>query len=475
MRRTTQYDALIVGGGVAGLTAAVMLADQGARVAVLDRDGMAIPSDSKDAWTRWRRPWAPQLRHLHGYRARLRKLLLDHVPDMVDNLMDSGATELPLLDPLRWKANDPDLTTFACRFTTYCYALHRTAASRAGIRALGGHQVSRLLVRQSRGSLYVAGLECANGLALRAPVVINASGRRLPHWLTSVTKPRETRMPGSTAYVCRYYAYRDSAAWYRAGPSVGRIHGRTIRIGIYPAEAPIFAVGITIDWTRRLLRLLRSSSVFDAAIAEVRFVAEAVDKAISIPLGPVYYMGHLASYLRTYADFNPAVGFFALGDAQMAVNPAHGRGVTLATIAAMGLAETFRVSRGDLRTAMENFRAFLERHAEPWFWDCAERDALSFDQERPSSKTTRPDTVPSKRSLADAEKGYPAALRIQHMLDLPGGELPTTIDADDVCRLCEGSSDIQSHHKTERRIVAAIHETAGIDHSPRLRSSLRAR
>ena len=60
---------VVVGGGLVGLAAAMMLAKDGCVVTVLERDGGAVPGSPGDAWRDWDRRGIAQFRqpnYLHS-------------------------------------------------------------------------------------------------------------------------------------------------------------------------------------------------------------------------------------------------------------------------------------------------------------------------------------------------------------------------------------------------------------------------
>lgn len=75
---------VVVGGGMAGQTAAMLLAKDGNLVTVLERDPEAPPASVDEAWARWERRGVNQFRMLHYFLPRFRDVLERYVevPDV---------------------------------------------------------------------------------------------------------------------------------------------------------------------------------------------------------------------------------------------------------------------------------------------------------------------------------------------------------------------------------------------------------
>jgi glycine/D-amino acid oxidase-like deaminating enzyme len=86
----------IVGGGGAGLFAALLLARAGHEIVVLERDGLAAAPDVESAAAAAFRPSAPQIVQPHIVMARCRQLLLQRLPDVYRALLAAGVAEAPL-------------------------------------------------------------------------------------------------------------------------------------------------------------------------------------------------------------------------------------------------------------------------------------------------------------------------------------------------------------------------------------------
>jgi glycine/D-amino acid oxidase-like deaminating enzyme len=138
--------AVVIGGGLAGLAAARLLARRHAPVVVLERDRRPNVVSPEEAFTAWERPGVPQFRHSHAFLARLRVVLLAHFPDVLDRLRASGVREFGLDEiappgvALAPRPDDEDVVLLACRRSTFEWApaeRRRTPWDRAARRRHG--------------------------------------------------------------------------------------------------------------------------------------------------------------------------------------------------------------------------------------------------------------------------------------------------------------------------------------------------
>ena len=120
---------VVVGAGVAGLGSALTLAKAGHQVTVLEQDRTPFPTDP-DAAFDWDRKGAPQVRHSHALLARLRNILVAEHPEVLERLLEAGATEIdflgnlpPEMEVLAPQPGDDELVAIACRRTTFEWVL----------------------------------------------------------------------------------------------------------------------------------------------------------------------------------------------------------------------------------------------------------------------------------------------------------------------------------------------------------------
>src|SRR4051812_5539847 len=177
---------VVVGAGVGGLGTALALSRQGHDVTVLERDTTPLPHDPDEAFE-WDRRGAPQVRHSHAMLARLRNLLRDRYPDVLEALYAAGVTDWPLTVNLPPTIDDPspqpgddDLVMLACRRTTFEWVLRRTVLAAPHVALLDGVVVDGLLGEHGA----VRGVRTDSG-PFDADLVVAANGRRgdVPAWL----------------------------------------------------------------------------------------------------------------------------------------------------------------------------------------------------------------------------------------------------------------------------------------------------
>ena len=144
-RTTDPQDIAVVGGGMAGTLAALVLARDGHRVTVYERDDTDLPDTADEAFDDWDRRGAPHARQSHAILARLRRILRERAPDVLDELLAQGATELsverilpPDIADREPRPGDDDLVLLCCRRLTIEWVLRRAVTAEAGAKPARG-------------------------------------------------------------------------------------------------------------------------------------------------------------------------------------------------------------------------------------------------------------------------------------------------------------------------------------------------
>src|SRR5207302_3792024 len=85
---------VVVGAGVGGLGTAMLLAQDGHEVTVLERDSEEPPASAEEAWSDWERRGVNQFRLLHLFAPRFRAIVETELPSVEQHVEDFGALRL---------------------------------------------------------------------------------------------------------------------------------------------------------------------------------------------------------------------------------------------------------------------------------------------------------------------------------------------------------------------------------------------
>jgi 2-polyprenyl-6-methoxyphenol hydroxylase-like FAD-dependent oxidoreductase len=378
--------AVVLGGGIVGLAAARLLTRHFARVVVLERDRRPATRSAEDAFTAWERPGVPQFRHSHAFLARLRVMLLAHLPDVLDRLRAAGVRELgldALVPPglaLPPRADDEDVVLLACRRSTFEWALRASVVERDDIELREGVSVKGLIAEGRNGSRpEVTGVRLDDGEAIPATLVVDATGRRsrAPEWLAALATdaPRESSFETGIFYYTRFYRLRRGRA---PRGTAGLVAGDLgwIKLAVFPGDNDTFSitVGAPVDEPR--LKELSDPQRFERFLGAFPAVAPWRAKGTSVPIAgaatPVLVMGQLRNRIRRFVDAGGplAPGFVVVGDAAYHSNPIYGRGAPSGLVQAALLDEALERHRDDVRALARHLDRRCEAEVRP-FWDAA--------------------------------------------------------------------------------------------------------
>jgi 2-polyprenyl-6-methoxyphenol hydroxylase-like FAD-dependent oxidoreductase len=398
-----QRHVVTVGGSVAGLASAVALARRGWRATVVERDPRPATDDGDEAFLTWDRRHVPQFRQPHIFTARARNLLHEHLPEVIDRLLDDGIEEVNLFKvltpPELWSDEDDAYANLWTRRPAFELAIRRTAEVEPGVTVLAPALVDGLLTSDGNGTApVVTGVRLADGTRLDADLVLDCAGRRspVPKWLDSLGVEVPTEIQDCGAIYCsRYYRLApasDLSLFGVLGLGAG-VEG--MNIGSFAGDHDTYGLVAFVHTEDADLKVLRHDWAWDAAMAAFPRVAPWVDPANGTPLTGVQYMGGNQNVLRHYApEGRPLVhGLLPVGDSLCTTNPMYGWGASMALTYAFAAVEAVLAHLGDPgaaalayddavrdetegvyreSAAMDRVRLYRWRGEEPPEWDRAE-------------------------------------------------------------------------------------------------------
>ncbi len=415
---------IVIGGSVAGLGAAVALSGRGHRVTILEADATPLPATHGEAFEHWKRRGAPQTRHSHALLARLRNLIRDHAPELLQKLLACGAEELhftrrarELFPDAQLEEGDADIVALACRRITFEWILRRHVLDTGLVDFRDGVAVERLeAVRDAATGLpRVTGVwttSPSGGQLVSGDLVVDASGRRspLPRWLPAIgaRDVREASSPCGIFYTSRFYRLRDGVPQPSFdGGIVGADLGY-LKVGVFAGDSRVFSITLAASPTDRdMRRLLGATPGFEAAVAAVPIAAALTAPDVAEPVSDVHKMANLTNTRRWLVDGGEplALGFVAVGDSLMHTNPIVGRGCSHAWVAAFALADCLDAHGTDLRALALAYDARIEADIVPWYdlQVVQDRDAVEVAEAQQRGddpfETTRPDGSPNPKGF----------------------------------------------------------------------------
>jgi 2-polyprenyl-6-methoxyphenol hydroxylase-like FAD-dependent oxidoreductase len=350
--RRRPAEAVVCGGGFAGLLAARVLADSFERVAVVERDEPA-PAGQARAGT-------PQAHHVHGMMARGAEILEELFPGLRAGLHRAGApvfdfgADFPVLLPTGWAPRRP-VGVPAQSFTRTALEerVREHVTALPGVRFLHGRAVTGLVLGPGDGrvtGVRVRPKDADAEHALLADLVVDATGRgsRTPRWLASAG-----RQPPRAQVVDARYAYASRT--YAVPPGVSRDWMCTLQMTYAPVRRRGGGVA-AVDGGRQVVSLMGAAGDLPPTDdAGFTAFAESLDNPLiasavreGAPLTPVRRYTRMPNRFHRYDRLGSGMPdrLVVLGDALCAFNPVYGQGMTVAAVQALLLRDVLRARAG---------------------------------------------------------------------------------------------------------------------------------
>lgn len=375
----------IVGGGMIGLCTAMLLANDGHEVTVLERDAQA-PPDASDAFEGWERRGVNQFRMAHLFLSRFRVIIESELPQLVPALTAAGALHYNVVanipDEMKGGAR-PDDDRFALltgRRPTVEAVTGQSCEDTKNVTVRRGAAVQALRTGPSDedGVPHVTGVRLESGEEISADLVVDAAGRRsaLPRWLAEIdTAPVGEELEDSGfIYFGRHFRSADGQMPVMLGPL--KQDWGTIGVLTLPADNGTWSVTLTASSKDAELRALRNPDSWAKVARLLPLTAHWLEGE---PLeDTVVIMAKLEDRIR---DFSPAgrplaTGVMAVADSWSCTNPSLGRGASVGLMHAVALRDLLK-NAGDPWELACGWAQITRETVEPWY-----RTTLAYDRHR---------------------------------------------------------------------------------------------
>ena len=362
---------MVIGAGIAGLTAAQVLSERFSSVTVLDRD--TLPDDAAP------RRGVPQSSQPHILLAAGMRELNALFPGLEDDLIAAGAVRF---DPglglgtfrygRRWPAFPTGVDLVSVSRPQLEALIRARVAALPGVAIRDQVAVSALTAGvPSAAAGQVTGVVLDSGETLTAKLVVDCTGRgsRSDRWLAALglPAPAQIEVKVGVTYTSRLYRRKpdDLPGWQAAftlpTPPAERMTGVAV-----PIEGDRWLVSIG-GW--HLPEPPATAEALEARIRELpdTLIAGLIDGAE--PLGDVVMTRFPASRRRLFEKLaEPPAGYLAIGDAICSFNPIYGQGMTCAAREATALGAVLDAHDREPGTAMARdfYTAAAEVVETPW-------------------------------------------------------------------------------------------------------------
>jgi len=402
-------DIVVLGGGPTGLATAILLAQQGLDVVVLDRDE-AAPNDPEAAWESWQRRSVGQFRLVHFLQPGGRGLIEQHLPAVFSEMEALGAVRYNAAEAQArlipdGAGKDIDLTRFetmtTCRRPLIEYAYAAAARKTPGVEVRNGCPAAGLVTGSEAipGVPHVTGVRTASGDTIDARVVVDAAGRRSPlsAMIEAAGGHQSPEHAFEAGFVYNTQYYRGASLPEQRDDLLSAIG--SISVLTIPGDNGWWSVTLYHSPKDKLMRNVRDPKIFDRVVRALPNHAHWADGA---PQGDSFSMASTANTTRQFVvDGVPcATGVVPVGDAWGFTNPSIGRGITLGLMHAVDIAPAIAEHIDEPRRLAAEWTRRTEERAARWHASTVDFDRIRAPEVEASLRGLPDPFDPSDPSVA---------------------------------------------------------------------------
>jgi 2-polyprenyl-6-methoxyphenol hydroxylase-like FAD-dependent oxidoreductase len=413
---------LVLGGGVIGLSTAMMLARQGHSVTVFEHDSQLLPRSPEEAWQAWERRGVAQFRLPHYLHPPVGRLLDSHLPDVKEALLRAGcikfdglATMPTTITDRTRRDGDERFITITGRRPTIEYAVASVAQDLVPVRR--GASVQGLLTGSSvrHGIPHVIGVRTTDGEDFSADLIIDAMGRRskLPNWLEAIGARRPIEEAEDSGFIYYTRFFRSETGVMPAYRAQLQTYFHSFSLLTLPSDAGTWSVTVVFSSGDQALKKLRNPKRWAALVSACPLHAHWLDGE---PITDVLALGGtIDRYRRFVVDEAPvATGIISVGDSWACTNPSLGRGITMGLMQAVGTVEIIQEHLDDPFEFVLAHDRMTETRVTPWY-----RDTIEIDRKRIAGVNALIEGRTEPEQPANPRAQIPKALSVAMMYD-PG-------------------------------------------------------
>ncbi|MGA5305981.1 FAD-dependent oxidoreductase [Nucisporomicrobium flavum] len=424
MPTSNRNHALVLGGSIAGLLAARVLADRYATVTIVERD--RLPSGAEH------RRGVPHGRHAHGLLPQGLQIMEELLPGLTADIERGGGMAADILGNCRWYLNGrllrqahAGLPALAASRPLIEGEIRRRVRELPNVTVLDGHDITGLCASADGGRIIGAAISGAQPRTVKADLVVDATGRgtRTPRWLAELgfEPPPADRVSINLAYTSCVYdeppgVFGDDVfvitarfPGQRRSSVMQRLEGGQVLVtlaGVLGERPPE-----TLDGMPGYARTLAMPDTYEVV---------STAKPLSRPI-PFRYPSYVRYRYENLAAF-PA-GLLVAGDAVCGFNPVYGQGMSIAAMNAYALSKELE---HDGEPDPHRYFTAVSRHLEaPWRLAVGADLALPgvTGPALPESPLTGEYVGRLQLAAADDEELAKAFIRVTGLVDSPAALL----------------------------------------------------